>query len=417
LAGAPINKIFGGALLVAGTCIGAGMLALPVATAAAGFGPSFFAFVFCWLMMILSAFLMLEVSLWYPIDTNLITMAKSTLGRPGEIIAWCAYVLFLYALMTAYTAGAAGIIANALAKIGINESWGIWIVVAIFATIVYFGAQWVDWANRIMMMGLIGAYILLTINIIPNVSKEMLGGGNAKYLWTTAPLLVTSFGFHLLIPTLKNYLSSDVKALRWSILLGSLLPLIVYLIWEVLIIGVIPVKGESGLVAILHAEHFTGKQAVIELTQLLNDILKNEHVTLFARIFGLCALLTSFIGVSLGLFDFFADGFLIKKTLKGRFSLAGLTFLPPVLMAMFYPRFITALHYAGFFAAILLVIFPALMVWWGRYRLQIAQGYRVAGGKPVIVITLLFGLGVIVLEILHRLNQLPTPLAEMHLFN
>ena len=171
MAGAPINKIFGGALLVAGTCIGAGMLALPVATAAAGFGPSFFAFVFCWLMMTLSAFLMLEVSLWYPIDTNLITMAKSTLGRPGEIIAWCAYVLFLYALMTAYTAGAAGIIANALAKMGINESWGIWIVVAIFATIVYLGAQWVDWANRIMMMGLIGAYILLTINIIKFESK------------------------------------------------------------------------------------------------------------------------------------------------------------------------------------------------------------------------------------------------------
>lgn len=417
MTGTSINKIFGGALLVSGTCIGAGMLALPVATAAAGFGPSLLAFIFCWFLMTLSAFLMLEVSLWYPIDTNLITMAKSTLGRTGELIAWCTYVLFLYALMTAYTAGAAGIIGNALAKMGIDESWGIWIVVAIFATIVYLGAQWVDWANRIMMIGLIGAYVLLTASIVPHVSVEMLSEAQAKYLWTTAPLLVTSFGFHLLIPTLKNYLSSDVKALRWSILLGSLLPLLVYLIWEILIIGVIPVKGESGLVAILHAEHFSGKQAVIELTQLLNDILKNEQVTLFARIFGLCALLTSFIGVSLGLFDFFADGFLIKKTFKGKFSLAVLTFLPPVLMAIFYPRFITALHYAGFFAAILLVIFPALMVWWGRYRLQIASGYRVIGGKPVVILTLLFGFSVIVLEILHRLNKLPTPLAEMHLFN
>jgi tyrosine-specific transport protein len=416
LAGASINRIFGGAMLVSGTCIGAGMLALPVSTAAAGFYPSALTFFFCWLMMTISAFLMLEVSLWYPEETNLITMAKSTLGKPGEIIAWVTYVLFLYALMTAYTSGAAGIIGKMLGHFGFEESLGLWIVVVIFATIVYFGARTVDWANRIMMVGLIGAYIVLVGNVIPKVSPQMLGDGHAKYLWTTGPLLVTSFGFHLLIPSLKNYLGSNLKALRWSILLGSLLPLVVYLLWEILVLGVIPVKGESGLVAILHAEHTTGKQAVIELTQLLSDILKNPKITLFAAIFGLCAMLTSFIGVALGLFDFFADGFHIKKTVVGKFTLALLTFFPPVLMALFYPRFITALHYAGFFAAILLVIFPALMVWWGRYRLNIASGYRVMGGRPLVLFALLFGLSVIVLEVLHRLDKLPTPLAETNLF-
>ncbi len=416
MSGLSLNRIFGGAMLVSGTCIGAGMLALPVSTAAGGFYPSAMLFVFCWMMMTISAFLMLEVSLWYPQETNLITMAKSTLGKPGEIIAWLTYVLFLYALMTAYTSGAAGIIGKSLGKFGFDESLGLWVTVIIFASIVYFGARSVDWANRIMMVGLIGAYIALVANVIPKVSPDMLSDGNPKYLWTTGPLLVTSFGFHLLIPSLKNYLDSNVKALRWSIFLGSLLPLVVYLLWEVLVLGVIPVKGESGLVAVLHAEHTTGKQAVIELTQLLSDLLKNPHVTMLAGIFGLCAMLTSFIGVALGLFDFFADGFHIKKTVSGKFSLAALTFLPPVLMALFYPRFITALHYAGFFAAILLVIFPALMVWWGRYRLNIAKGYRVMGGKLVVSITLLFGFAVIVLEILHRFNKLPTPLTETHLF-
>ncbi len=416
MSGLSINKIFGGAMLVSGTCIGAGMLALPVSTAAGGFYPSAIVFIFCWLMMTLSAFLMLEVSLWYPEESNLITMAKSTLGKPGEIIAWITYVLFLYALMTAYTSGASGIIGKILGKAGFDESMGLWVTVLIFAAIVYFGARSVDWANRVMMMGLIGAYVILVANVVPKVSPEMLSDGHAKYLWTTGPLLVTSFGFHLLIPSLKNYLNSNVKALRWSIFLGSLLPLIVYLLWEVLILGVIPVKGDNGLVAILHAEHHTGKQAVIELTQLLSHLLNNQHVTILAGTFGLCAMLTSFIGVALGLFDFFADGFHIKKTVKGKFALAALTFLPPVLMALFYPRFITALHYAGFFAAILLVIFPALMVWWGRYRLQIANGYRVVGGKAVVFCTLGFGIAVIILEILHRLNKLPTPLSETHLF-
>lgn len=416
MTGSTRNRIFGGAMLVSGTCIGAGMLALPVSTAAGGFYPSLIAFLFTWIMMTASAFLMLEASLWHSGEINLISMARATLGKSGEFIAWCTYVLFLYALMTAYTAGASGIISTVLEKWGVNPDWSMWILILIFATIVYMGATYVDWMNRLLMVGLIGTYMALVGNVMPKVSPELLGDGQAKYLWSIAPLLVTSFGFHLLIPSLKSYLNEDIKSLRWAILLGSLLPLVVYLIWEILILGVIPVKGEQGLVAILHAEHHTGKQAVIELTQLLSDILQNAKVTFFARMFGLCAILTSFIGVALGLFDFFADGFHVKKTVKGKFILAALTFLPPILFAIFYPRFLLALRYAGVFAAVLLVIFPAVMVWAGRYHLKTATGYRVVGGKALVILVLLAGIAVIGLEVLHHLNMLPSPLVEKHLF-
>lgn len=403
-------------MLVAGTCIGAGMLALPVSTAAGGFYPSMLAFVLCWLAMTASALLMLEVSLWHQGETNLISMAKATLGKSGEMIAWATYVLFLYALMTAYTAGASGIISTLVKTLGLHPQWSVWILIGVFAIVLYMGAQYVDWINRIFMAGLIISYIALVSNVVPEITPELLLGGQPKYLWTVGPLLVTSFGFHLLIPSLKTYLDSDVKLLRWSILLGSLVPLVVYLLWETLILGVIPVKGEAGLVAILREEHQTGKQAVVALTTLLSDILKNPQVTLYARIFGLCAILTSFIGVALGLFDFFADGLRVKKTVKGKFFLAVITFLPPVLFAIFYPRFLLALRYAGIFAAILLVIFPAVMVWSGRYRKKIATGYRVFGGKALVIVVLLCGIGVISLEVLHHLALLPEPLEADYLF-
>jgi tyrosine-specific transport protein len=188
-------------------------------------------------------------------------------------------------------------------------------------------------------------------------------------------------------------------------------------VWELLILGVVPTHGEQGLIAILQAEHHSGKQAVIELTQLLSDMVQNPKITFYARSFGLFAILTSFIGVALGLFDFLADGFSVKmKTAKNRFVLAVLTFLPPILIAIFYPRFITALHYAGLFAAVLLVILPALLVWWGRYRLGLNPPYRVWGGKTMIVLVLLFGFGVIALEIMDHLHVLPVPTMEQHLF-
>ncbi len=48
----PINKnnLLGGILLIAGCCIGAGMLGLPVLSALAGFTPSLFMF-FCLLVV------------------------------------------------------------------------------------------------------------------------------------------------------------------------------------------------------------------------------------------------------------------------------------------------------------------------------------------------------------------------------
>lgn len=410
------SKILGGALLVSGTCIGAGMLGLPISTAAAGFYPSMASFVFYWAMMTLSAFLMLEVSLWYPRETNLITMAKATLGNTGQVIAWFTYVLFLYAVMTAYTTGAVAMIGSIFPLIGLDPRWGAWIVILFFGTIVYFGARSVDWINRMLMVGLIGSYVALIVKVVPQVSDDLLKGGSLRYLWTAGPLLVTSFGFHLLIPSLKNYFNADIKALRIAIFFGSLLPLFVYLLWEILVLGVIPLKGDGGLVAILAAEQTTGKQAIIELTQLLSHLLQDPTVTYFAKGFGLCALLTSFIGVALGLFDFFADGFAIPKTPKGKILLSCLTFVPPVLIAIFYPRFMIALHYAGLFAAILLVIFPAAMAWAGRYHLNIKSAYRVWGGKPIVLATLVFGLAVVVLEGLDHLGVLPTPLAEHHLF-
>jgi tyrosine-specific transport protein len=415
LTSSSFSKTFGGAMLVSGTCIGAGMLGLPISTALAGFYPSALTFILCWFMMTLSAFLMLEVSLWYPQETNLISMAKATLGKPGETIAWITYVLFLYALMTAYTTVAGGIIAKGLVKAGLDGAYGTWIIVFMFSAIVYFGARSVDWTNRLLMTGLVGAYAALVLKVTPEVSLDLLSQGQPKYLLSAGPLLVTSFGFHLLIPSLKNYLQGNTRSLRQAIFMGSLLPLIVYLLWEMLILGVVPVKGEQGLLQIMHAEYTTGKQAVVELTELLSYLLNDTKITFFAAVFGLCAILTSFIGVALGLFDFFADGFHIKKTIRGRFVLATLTFLPPILISIYYPRFLTALHYAGVFAAVLLVIYPALMVWSGRYRLKMATGYRVKGGKFLVILTLLFGLGVIMLEILTHLHVLPNPLSEFEI--
>src|SRR5579862_2363513 len=99
------SKLIGGILLVTGTTIGAGMLALPIATAQLGFWGSLVLLIVGWAIMVSSAFLFLEVNLWLPANTNFISMAGATLGKGGQIITWLVYLMLMYSILSAYMDG------------------------------------------------------------------------------------------------------------------------------------------------------------------------------------------------------------------------------------------------------------------------------------------------------------------------
>src|SRR3990167_3888929 len=98
-------RILGGIFLVAGTSVGAGMLALPVVTAAGGFFPALLLYVLCFGFMTSTGLLILEVCLEMPPDTNLVTMASTYLGRFGKVSAWVLYLFLFYCLTVAYLSG------------------------------------------------------------------------------------------------------------------------------------------------------------------------------------------------------------------------------------------------------------------------------------------------------------------------
>src|SRR5579871_6624910 len=104
------KQLIGGILLVAGTSIGAGMLALPVVTAEGGFFPAFFTYLLCWGFMTCTGLLMLEICLEMPPDANLISMAGAYLGRGGKIFAWVLYLFLFYCLTIAYLSGGGGLL-------------------------------------------------------------------------------------------------------------------------------------------------------------------------------------------------------------------------------------------------------------------------------------------------------------------
>lgn len=391
------GSLFGAMLLIAGCCIGAGMLGLPVISSVAGFKPSLIMFIVSWLFMTATALLLLEVNLWFKNDVSLITMAGRTLGTPGKIVGWACFAFLFYALGIAYIAGSGELIVSFIKEFT-SLSLPVWvgslIVSLIFGTFVYLGTYAVDRFNRILMAGLVLTYLLLVVLGAPHVNPENLTYQNWSVIALVAPVMIISFGFHNMIPSLTTYLHGDIKRLRIAIICGSSLPLIIYIVWEWLILGLVPTdRGE-------------GFQQVVDEGQMATEILKQAVGALWvgevAQYFAFFAIITSFLGNSLSFVDFLADGLQVKKDDKGKLLLCLLVIAPPFVLSVVYPNiFLLALNYAGAFGAVILFgILPALMVWSGRYIKEIKGTRIVPGGKVTLGAIILFALWVVGMQLM-----------------
>ncbi len=390
------GRAIGGVLLVAGTTIGASMLALPVTTGVAGFVPALLLFGIVFVFMTYTALLFVEINDAIGGSANLITMVRRTLGPIGEWVAWFCYLLLLYSLTAAYISGSGALLIEVLeARFGIEVAsfWGPLPFVIIFGMIVYLGTRPVDYLNRVLMAGLILCYVLLVAFVVPYVDAEMLARSQLSELPASLSIVITAFGFHIIVPTLSVYLNHDIKRMRLCVIVGGLIALLVYILWEGLILGVVPLEGEEGLIAMLGSG-----QPPASLTHSLKALTGRALLAPLAALFSFFAMVTSFLGVSLSLRDFLIDGLKIAPSIHGRIAATMLTFVPPLTFAWAYPGgFIAALSYAGFFVAILLGLLPVAMTYRLRYVLKMKERYRVVGGRVALGATFIFFLLVIAL--------------------
>ena len=222
---------------------------------------------------------------------------------------------------------------------------------------------------------------------------------NNALLISAMPIFFTSFGFHGSIPSLNKYLEGNIKALRISIVVGTAIPLIAYILWQLATHGVL---SQTEFMEILERD-----PTLNGLAEAAHHITGSSIVGIIVRLFSALALITSFLGVALGLFEALED--LLKRVNinAGRKSLGLLTFLPPMLFAFFYPQgFITALGYAGQMFAFYAVVLPIAMVW--RLRSQNANlAYRVKGGKASLIIALVIGIFIVIVPFLIQQGLLP----------
>lgn len=384
------KKVLGSVLMLLGTCIGAGMIAIPVASAHENFAINILLLIGAWLIMTIGAFAILEVNLWHKPGSNLISMAQSTLGRWGKIVTWLVYLLLMYSLICAYLSGASDIVQALLSYIHINVSrWLATIIaLALLGAIVVRGVKTVDMANRGLMSVKLLAYIIVVAAIIPHVHPYLLAQGDLQFHNSAFLVMFTSFGYATSIPTVREYLNTSRNTMKWVVLAGSTLPLVVFSLWLFVIQGLIPREGTEGLIAIASSGN-TNSMLMASVSQLVHSYWLGYAAKLFISI---CAI-TSFLGVSISLTDFIADG--IGRVKKGWDSIIvhAVSFLPPLAIVLLAPHiFISALAYAGIWCVILLIVMPLLMLYSGRHRKALSDKHILPGGRSLLIFSLIIAI-------------------------
>ncbi len=403
------GSVLGGMLLIAGSCIGAGMLGLPIVTGLSGFFPSLAMFFFAWLFMTATALLLVEANGWFSRNVNLLTMTNHALGKWGKGICWITYLFLFYALLVAYISGI-GSLCGTFFQVSLHTALPAWVgslvFVILFGWFVYLGTRKVDLFNRGLMIGKIGFFVLLVLVGVFYIKPRLLLRMDPVYTASALPLLVIAFGFHNMIPSLTSYLKGDLKRVRITILGGSLLAFVIYVIWEILVLGIVPIGGAHGLV-----ESLTKDQ---EASQSIAAIIGSPSVRLFSQGLAFFAILTSFLAQALSLVHFLADGLKINYKKQESLGLCILALLPPLILSIIYPQlFFKALNFAGGICAVILFgILPAAMVWIGRYRMASSGSYKMPGGKPALIFIFTFALFILFVQISTMLgaNYIPKPM-------
>lgn len=388
------GSVIGGILLIFGSCVGAGMLGLPIQTGLSGFIPSLLSFVVVWVFMTTSGFMLLEANSWHQKDTNILTIISHSLGKGGRYICWFFYLFLFYALLVAYMAASGNILSHFLSNY-FKSSYQPYQLTLFFVllcgALIYKGTKAVDHANRFLMFFKIAAFILILFLGARFINIENLSYKNTTKTFSSIPILITAFGFHNMIPSLYSYMKGNVKRVKKCIIGGSLMSLIVYLLWQILVLGILP---EPQLQNALE----TGKEA----SEMISLTLHNPSVGIVAQLLGFFAILTSFLAQSLSLSHFLIDGLNLKKSHVSHFGASALTLLPPLILAIFYPDlFYAALNFAGGICTVVLFgMIPCFILWKGRYEKNLPSNTsKVPGGKILILTVLVFSASIFINEL------------------
>lgn len=401
-----MQKQLGAILLIAGTCIGSGMIALPMVLAKLGLILSILFMLFIWYIMYYTSLINLELNLQAGQGLSLGALARRFSGRTAEWVGTISLKLLSYSLLAAFLYAGSSVTKELITS-HLDKEYSFDTIATCYTlfviAILLLPIKWIDYFNRILFIALLIIVALLVAGLAISVEWSNLPLLPKQYndisAWTALiPVVFTSFGFQVIFHTLTNYCGKNEKMLKQAFFWGSLIPAIVYIIWTSSVLSVVYHDNPT-----FYQQMATGKVEVGELIHVLSGVAKGHSVQLLVWSISLLAIATSVLGVGVGLCDAL-EVMLTEKV--SHISLKNLiasliTMIPAYLVVMFVPNaFIAVLGFAGMILTVIAVLLPAYLL---RQLHTDTFYYPELKRKFLIGLSVAFAMGVIVCEVYNML--------------
>jgi len=374
------TKLLGSSLIISGTALGAGMLAIPMVLAQFGLWYGTLLMTFICFGTTYAALLLLEATLKTGSGLGLNSIARQTLGKFGQVVTNLLLYALLICLLMAYILGAADLLdqLSSMIGLGISAQHSQVVFTLVSGIIIACGTGAVDKLNRVLFFIMIVSLAVSLLILLPDfrfANITQIISSDKIELIKTSTVLFTSFGFMVVIPSLVayNHEANDTQ-LRNMVIIGSVIPLICYLCWLFAVVGN------------LKPEQLGQFSNVSELILVFED--HSKWIGTILSIFTGLALLTSFFGVAMSLYNQNRDMFGQNKMVT-----YVLTFILPLIGALLAAdKFLAVLSYAGIILVFLAVFVPVAMVYVIRQRGVEPKRYQAEGGSTMLLFSLGFGL-------------------------
>ncbi len=277
-----------------GTTIGAGVLGIPYVVAQSGLLVGLLHIIIIGTAVILVNLMLGEVVLRTKGNHQLTGYAGKYLGTTGKRLVTITMTAGIYGALLAYVIGT-GISLNAILP-QLPPLAGSLIFFAIVSAIVYFGLEAVEKSE--LLLTSVTVTVIITIIVAAVMSGKFsaanLAGVNLKNAFMPYGVVLFAFLGAVAIPEMKEELGKSRKLLKKAIIIGGLIPLILYTLFTVAVIGI------SGAA--------TGQIATTDLGARLGELMG-----IFANLFAILAMSTSFIALGLALKEMYVYDYKIHK--------------------------------------------------------------------------------------------------------
>lgn len=360
------SKKRGAILLVASTCVGSGIIALPMVLAQFGVIYSTILLLLIWSLTYYTALINIELNLRAGRGMPLVELAELFGGKMMRILSIINLKGMSYLLLAAFIYGSSSILQKIFLQLNHGQSHiDIFIIITgytiIAAILLLLPVRHIDYINRILFLGLIGVILALSAGLLITINWSTLPlfpqlAITIRSVTAVIPVIFTCFGFQVIFHTLTEYTGKNISFLRSAVLWGSLIPALIYIIWTTIMVSTIYTHN-----AAFYQEMVAGTASVGDLIYELGIISNSPYIQMLIWSISLLAVITSVIGIGMGSRDSMEVMLrpYIYTPLIRRLSSVILTLMPSYLMIFLVSdAFMQMLGLAGAMLVFIAIIIP-----------------------------------------------------------